>query len=98
MNTRRFFDHIQLNLHLLGFHRLAAVMGRFGTPALTSGVDEHDRPTLPYGIMAYRPEAMGVPGHFYDESSPTVEKMKVVDYDPMFDTEVVLPYTKLDIN
>jgi hypothetical protein len=91
MNVRRFFDRVQLNLHLFGFHRLALFFGRLGTSALPSEVDEHDRPTLPYGIRAV--EVLG-------------PRMQVLEFDPTFnhnpgidfEKDLAFPTTKLDIN
>ena len=105
MNIRRFFDHVQLNLHLLGFHRFAAFFGKFGTPALPSELDEHDRPTLPNGIRVYKHEDTKVSDCFYDESL-TEPIIKVLNFDPTFnhnsgidfEKDLAFPTTKLDIN
>lgn len=36
--VQRFFDRLQLRLHLWGLHRLAVFVGRFGTPAKSLGL------------------------------------------------------------
>ena len=106
MNVRRFFDWVQLRLHLSGFHGLAMFLGRFGTPALPSNVDEGDRPTLPDPITVddLVPEVRSGPGWSLDELPDG--PVKVIDFDPTFNnnegfdpaSDLALPHTKLDIN
>ena len=108
MFFRRFFDRMQINLHLLGFHRLAQWMGRWATPALPSEVSVHDRPTMPDGYLPahYLSDDPGIPGHFYDEDSPTQPRLQVLNFDPTFNNnegidvtkDLAFPTTKLDVN
>lgn len=96
---RRFFDRVQIFLHLLGMHRLATLAGRFGTPE--PEVSFYDRPTLEVPVYV-APSQRGANYCLQDENCP----MQVLNFDPTFTNnegidvsrDIAFPVTKYDIN
>ena len=96
--VQRFFDSLQLRLHLLGMHRAATFFGRFGSPAL----DTYDRPTvpdmLPYGGRVGASWAL--------DELPSDVPLVALDFDPTFNKninidvsrDVAFPNSKQDVN
>lgn len=111
MSVRRFFNWLQLHLHLLGMHEIAMFCGRFGTPALESDVDPGDRPTIPYG--EYEPVGEGdlipdevtTPRWSLDEL-PDTGPLEVLNFDNTFrensgidvTADIAFPTSEHDIN
>jgi len=104
---RRFFDWLQLHLHLAGLHGLAMAVGHLGSPPQLPEPNVHERITLtePLTVDDLVPEVRSGVGWNLDES-PDAGPLKVVDFDPTFNNnapdfdaaELALPHTKMDIN
>jgi hypothetical protein len=107
---RRMFDKLQVFFYLAGFPRLAAFLGRFGTPPLPASDNEDDRITLPdieidIEIDTSELEGRAGPGWSLDEPPP--EPLRIINFDPTFNNpdpridparDLAFPSSKLDVN
>ncbi len=104
MNIRRIFDRIQIGCHLLGLHRLANFVGRFGSPVIeVKELSFEDRPTIECPV--YIPPSARSENCSLDEVE-NCGPLKALDFDPTFNKnsdidisrDIMFPSTKLDIN
>lgn len=101
---RKAFDRFQIALHLLGLHRLASLVGRFGTPTPPAPQpdDISDRPTLEVPVYI-PPSDRGVSYCGQDDEGGPLQ---VLNFDPTFNDnpnidvarDIAIPSSKYDIN
>lgn len=103
MNFRKFIDYVQIRLHLLGWHRAATFLGRWGSPQSTTPPNVHERDTVPDLNQHLIDSTRSGEGWSLDEMP--AHPLVAVNFDPTFSsnrtvdmTQVAFPSDRLSVN